>query len=123
MTDPELARTNDSVIDMGEPAMPGSDRLPRDSGRPVERSPAQPHAPLNQTPNAPDEKVDTGDSSELLFSVYVEHATMHDKAMVEGWHGDMDSLLIFVSAAQYTSSHKSLSLKDAPYRPVYSLLP
>ena len=38
-----------------------------------------------------------GDSSEKLFSVYVHHANEHDTAMVEGWNGDMDSILIFVS--------------------------
>lgn len=40
---------------------------------------------------------DQGDPSEAVFSIYVERAEEYDKALVESWSADMDSILIFVS--------------------------
>ena len=57
------------------------------------KTPAPEHAAAGATSTGPQ----YGDSSEKLFSVYVHHANEHDKAMVEDWNGDMDSILIFVS--------------------------
>lgn len=34
--------------------------------------------------------------SARVWKVYLEHATAHDKAMLEGWNNTLDILLIFV---------------------------
>ena len=45
------------------------------------------------------------DLSDSIFSLYVGRADEYDKALVEGWKDDMDSLLIFVRAELRHSWH------------------
>jgi len=73
-------------LEPGETIIPDTLPTPEPSSLPPERASAGPTSTEPQY----------GDSSEKLFSVYVHHANEHDKAMMEGWNGDMDSILIFV---------------------------
>ena len=52
-------------------------------------------ATLNQ---APEVESHFYDSSEPLFSMYLEKAEQEDQKMAESWKGDADEMLVFVSA-------------------------
>jgi hypothetical protein len=55
--------------------------------------------------------VEQGDPSEKVFSIYTAKAEEHDKALMESWSNDMDSILIFVSRHyQFNCTHEILNL-------------
>jgi hypothetical protein len=66
-------------------------------------------------------RLNFGDSSGKLFSIYSKAAEDEDDKMVERWQKDADGILIFVGSC--IGIHLSSLYKLGYYRPVYFLLP
>lgn len=55
--------------------------------------------PLNNSPVVPTESHDTDEYDERaakFWSVYIQEAESHDKALIETWKDDMEGIIIFV---------------------------
>jgi Family of unknown function (DUF6535) len=53
-----------------------------------------------------------------LWSVYVEEAESHDKALIETWKDDMEGIIIFVRVVSHHSRSESCAYQAGLIRPV-----